>query len=68
MSLANLYFSRKIIEKIQPMHIWKQNPLSDEHRGKLFYRLIQHAMAIEPVQYNDIIKHVRGLKKQNHNI
>ncbi len=41
---------------------------SSTSAAKLFYRLIQHAMAIEPVQYGDIIKHVRGPKKQNHNI
>ena len=44
------------------------NRRTSQHRGKLFYRLIQHAMAIEPVQYGDIVKHVRGPKKQNHNI
>jgi hypothetical protein len=44
------------------------NRRTSQDRGKLFYRLIQHAMAIGPVQYGDIIKHVRGPKKQNHNI
>lgn len=44
------------------------NRRTSRHRGKLFYRLIQHAMAIEPVPYGDIIKHVRGPKKRNHNI
>ena len=44
------------------------NRRTSRHRGKLFYRLLQHSMAIEPVQYRDIIKHVRGPKKLNHNI
>ena len=44
------------------------NRRTSRHRGKLFYRLLQHAMVIDPVQYGDIIKHVRGPKKVNHNI
>jgi transposase-like protein len=44
------------------------NRRTSRHRGKLFYRLIQHAMAVEPVPYENIIKHVRRRKKLNHNI
>lgn len=44
------------------------NRRTSRHRGKLFYRLIQHAMAVESVPYDNIIKHVRGPKKLNHNI
>jgi len=44
------------------------NRRTSRHRGKLFYRLIQHAMAVEPVPYDSIIKHVRGPKKFDHNI
>ena len=44
------------------------NRRTSRHRGKLFYRLIQHAMAVEPVPYDNIIKHVRGPRKLNHNI
>ena len=29
-------------------------------RGKLFYRLLQQAVAIEPVPYNQIVRHARG--------
>jgi transposase-like protein len=44
------------------------NRRSSQHRGKLFYRLLQHAMQIDPVPYREIIKHVRGPMKRKHNI
>jgi transposase-like protein len=44
------------------------NRRTSRHRGKLFYRLLQHAMAIDPVPYSELIKHVRGPKKQNYHI
>lgn len=40
------------------------NRRTSRHRGKLFYRLLQHAMAIDPVPYSKMIKHVRVPKKQ----
>ena len=36
------------------------NRRTSQHRGKLFYRLLQQAMAVEPVPYFALIKHVRG--------
>ena len=44
------------------------NRRTSRYRGKLFYRLIQNAVAVDPVPYENIIKHVRGPKKLNHNI
>ena len=44
------------------------NRRTSRHRGKLFYRLLQHAMLVDPTPYADIIKHVRGPKKQTPNI
>jgi len=44
------------------------NRRTSQHRGKLFYRLLQHAMQVDPIPYGKIIKHVRGPKKRNHNI
>lgn len=38
------------------------NRRSSRNRGKLFYRLLQQAMEVEPAPYRKIIKHVRGLK------
>jgi transposase-like protein len=44
------------------------NRRTSQHRGKLFYRLVQQAMHVDPVPYGKIIKYVRGPKKRDHNI
>jgi hypothetical protein len=36
------------------------NRRTSRYRGKLFYRLLQNAVALEPAPYKDLIKHVRG--------
>lgn len=38
------------------------------HRGKLFYRLIQQAVAVAPVPHKDMVKHARGRRPANHNL
>ncbi|MFH1496858.1 MAG: IS1595 family transposase, partial [Verrucomicrobiota bacterium] len=38
------------------------NRRTSRSRGKLFYRLLQHAVVVKPVPYSSLIKHVRGLK------
>lgn len=43
------------------------NRRTSRHRGKLFYRLVQQSVAVEPQPYKDMIKHSRGLKPQKHN-
>lgn len=61
---------------VSPEHIdyyldeftFRFNRRTSRHRGKLFYRLLQHAMAVDPTTYGQIIKHVRGPKKRKHNI
>jgi transposase-like protein len=61
---------------VSPEHIvyyldeftFRFNRRTSRHRGKLFYRLLQHAMAVDPTTYGQIIKHVRGPKKREHNI
>ena len=61
---------------VDPEHIdyyldeftFRFNRRTSRHRGKLFYRLLQHAMAVDPTTYGQIIKHVRGPKKREHNI
>lgn len=37
-----------------------------DHRGLLFFRLLQNAMMIEPTTYRQMVKNVRGLKSSNH--
>jgi transposase-like protein len=42
------------------------NRRTSTHRGKLFYRLLEQAVQVEPAPYQAIIKHVRGLKHGKH--
>lgn len=44
------------------------NRRTSQHRGKLFFRLLQNAVAIEPAPYQSLVKHVRGPKPQNRNL
>jgi len=48
--------------------VFRFNRRTSHHRGKLFYRLLQQAMLIEPSTYENIIKKVRGRKRRPHNI
>ncbi|MBI5410378.1 MAG: IS1595 family transposase, partial [Nitrospirae bacterium] len=34
--------------------------------GKLFYRLVQQAVAVSPAPYDAILKHVRGRRSRKH--
>jgi transposase-like protein len=36
------------------------NRRTSAHRGKLFYRLLQQAVAVDPAPYKTMIKHIRG--------
>lgn len=38
------------------------NRRTSRSRGKLFYRLLQNAVAIEPAPFQSLVKHVRGRK------
>ena len=38
------------------------------YRGKLFYRLIQQAVAVEASPYKTMVKHVRGRRPNRHNM
>jgi len=42
------------------------NRRKSRHRGKLFYRLVQQALAVEPVPYKQMV--ARARKGDNHNI
>ncbi len=47
-------------------YTFRFNRRTSRHRGKLFYRLVQQAVAIESTPYKDMVKHVRGRKPQRH--
>ncbi len=44
------------------------NRRTSKYRGKLFYRLLQNAVQVEPSTYDKMILHVRGRKTKGHNI
>ena len=44
------------------------NRRTSRSRGKLFYRLLQNAIAVEPAPYKAVIKGVQGRQSRNHNI
>lgn len=48
-------------------YTFRFNRRTSQSRGLLFYRLMQNAVKLEPVRFNDINLSVRG-KKSNHNI
>ena len=49
-------------------YTFRFNRRTSRYRGKLFYRLIQQAVAIDPVPYLALVKHARGPKPKKHNI
>lgn len=49
-------------------YAFRFNRRTSTHRGKLFMRLLENAVQIEPVTHEEIIQHVRGRKPKDHNI
>ncbi len=47
-------------------YTFRFNRRTSKHRGKLFYRLLQNAMEIEPTTYRAMVRNVRGPKSRNH--
>jgi len=47
-------------------YTFRFNRRTSNHRGKLFYRLLQNAMEIEPTTYSAMVRNVRGRKPSNH--
>lgn len=48
------------------------NRRTSQHRGKLFYRLVQQAVGVDPAPYQSLVKHVRAgrpsrKRRRNHN-
>jgi transposase-like protein len=44
------------------------NRRTSHHRGKLFFRLLQNAVEVNPVTFRQMAKNVRGQKPSKHNI
>ena len=49
-------------------YTFRFNRRTSRYRGKLFYRLIQQAVAVEASPYKTMVKHVRGRRPNRHNI
>jgi transposase-like protein len=43
------------------------NRRRSRHRGKLFFRLAQQAVAVEPIPYRDLVRNVRHRRRPDHN-
>ena len=52
--------SREHLDDYLNEFTFRFNRRSSRHRGKLFYRLLEHAMLVGPAPYEAIIKRVRG--------
>jgi transposase-like protein len=48
-------------------YTFRFNRRTSSSRGKLFYRLLQNAVVVDPIPYHNITKGVRGRKPQKHN-
>ena len=44
------------------------NRRTSNHRGKLFFRLLQNAAAVEPVTFRQLVRNVRGQRSRSYNI
>ncbi len=47
-------------------YTFRFNRRTSKHRGKLFYRLLQNAVEVEPITYRQMVKGVRGPKPADH--
>lgn len=49
-------------------YTFRFNRRTSRYRGKLFYRLIQQAVVVNPVPYSALVKHARGPKPKTQHI
>ena len=56
--------SREHLDYYLDEFTFRFNRRTSRHRGKLFYRLLQQAVAVEPVPYTAMVKGVRGPKRK----
>jgi len=58
--------SREHLDYYLDEFTFRFNRRTSRHRGKLFYRLLEHAVAVDPVPYAAMVKGVRGLTKKRY--
>jgi len=44
------------------------NRRTSNHRGKLFFRLLQNAVVVDPVTFRQLVRNVRGQRSRSYNI
>jgi transposase-like protein len=60
--------SHKHLEYYLDEFTFRFNRRKSKHRGKLFYRLLQNAVQVEPIPFNHIVKNIREQRNKNYNI
>lgn len=58
--------SREHLDSYLDEFTFRFNRRTWQHRGRLFYRLVQQAVAVRPALYDAIIKHVRARQSGKH--
>ena len=58
--------SREHLDYYLDEFTFRFNRRTSRHRGKLFYRLLEQAVAVDPVPYAAMVRSVRGPKKKSH--
>lgn len=56
--------SREHLDYYLDEFTFRFNRRTSRYRGKLFYRLLQQAVAVDPVPYQDLVKHVRVSRRK----
>lgn len=56
--------SREHLDYYLDEFTFRFNRRTSRHRGKLFYRLLEQAVAVDPVPYAAMVKNVRGPRKK----
>lgn len=60
--------SHKHLDYYLDEYTFRFNRRTSRHRGKLFYRLLQQAVAMEPTTYDGLVQGVWAARQKNHNI
>jgi len=58
--------SREHLDYYLDEFAFRFNRRTSRHRGKLFFRLVQQAVAVEPTPYKAMVKHLRRRKRRRH--
>ena len=58
--------SREHLEYYLDEFTFRFNRRTSRHRGKLFYRLLEQAVAVDPVPYTAIVHRIRGQRRRRH--